>query len=329
MAETKITNIQIVPELFARYVREQTAANSRIFNSGAVIQSPLLDEALQGAGKIVSLPFIKDISGASEVLSDSGSLTVNNVTSDKQTAVRLMRGKAFGANDLAVALAGNTDIMGAIAASYGRYWAREMQNLLLQTVKGLFVSSGALATSHKLSVAAEATGSVTAATKFSSTEFLNAQAKLGDAADKLTMLMVHSKVYTDMQNLNLISFEPTSDQRLQIPRYLGKEVIVCDSMPTRAGTTSGTVYTSLLCGEGAFAYAEAPCPNTVETDRDILAGSDVIANRRHFAIHPQGLKFTSSSVAGASPTDAELATAANWGKAFEDKNIAIVAFDTN
>jgi hypothetical protein len=41
------------------------------------------------------------------------------------------------------------------------------------------------------------------------------------------------------------------------------------------------------------------------------------------------VKFTSASVAGDSPTAAELETAANWVRVFENKNVRLVAITHN
>jgi hypothetical protein len=52
-------------------------------------------------------------------------------------------------------------------------------------------------------------------------------------------------------------------------------------------------------------------------------------NRRRFILHPRGVKFTSASVAAANPTNAELETAANWVRVWENKNVRVVAVTHN
>jgi hypothetical protein len=46
-------------------------------------------------------------------------------------------------------------------------------------------------------------------------------------------------------------------------------------------------------------------------------------------MHPRGVKFTSASVAGANPTNAELENAANWVRVWENKNVRVVAVTHN
>jgi hypothetical protein len=41
------------------------------------------------------------------------------------------------------------------------------------------------------------------------------------------------------------------------------------------------------------------------------------------------VKFTSASVAADSPTNAEMETAANWVRVFENKNVRVLAIEHN
>jgi hypothetical protein len=43
-------------------------------------------------------------------------------------------------------------------------------------------------------------------------------------------------------------------------------------------------------------------------------------------LHPRGIKFLGGSVVGSSPTNAELALAANWTRIYDTKNIRILKF---
>jgi hypothetical protein len=52
-------------------------------------------------------------------------------------------------------------------------------------------------------------------------------------------------------------------------------------------------------------------------------------SRRADIVHPLGFEFTSASVAGQSATLAELATAANWNRVWERKNVPLCFLQTN
>jgi hypothetical protein len=168
---------------------------------------------------------------------------------------------------------------------------------------------------------------------------VDATAKLGDRGDRLTAVAMHSGTEAALRKLDLIDFVPDSEGKAQIRTFQGRRVVVDDNLPTRAGTTDGTVYTTYLFGPGAFAKGAAPLDGTplqggigtegVEFYRDALASDSDLINRRRYILHPRGVRFTSSSVAGDSPTNAELEMGANWTRVFEAKNVRIVAVTHN
>lgn len=312
MAVTKIQNV-IVPDVFNPYVVEKTAELSALFQSGIIRPDAALDTLARTGGTLLQMPFWTDLTGADEVLSDAAALTPQNIAASKDIARLHARGKAWGVNDLAKALSGD-DPMAQIGNLVAEYWARRFQALLISTLTGAFASSSMSGNVHDISA-------VTGADAFTGSTFIDAAHKLGDAESKLTAVMVHSLVFATMRKQNLIEFIPNSEGVYNIPTYLGKRVIVDDSMPVDTG-----VYTTYLFGEGAIGYGEGEAPVPTETDRDSLAGEEYLINRRHFIMHPRGVKWNEAAVAGEFPTNAECATAANWTRVYENKNIRIVKF---
>lgn len=312
MAVTKIQNV-IVPDVFNPYVVEKTAELSALFQSGIIRPDAALDTLARTGGTLLQMPFWTDLTGADEVLSDSTALTPQNIAASKDIARLHARGKAWGVNDLAKALSGD-DPMAQIGNLVADYWARRFQALLISTLKGVFAAASMSGNVHDISA-------VAGADAFTGSTFIDAAHKLGDAESKLTAVMVHSLVFATMRKQNLIEFIPNSEGVYNIPTYLGKRVIVDDSMPVTSG-----VYTTYLFGEGAIGYGEGEAPVPTETDRDSLAGEEYLINRRHFIMHPRGVKWNEASVAGEFPTNAECETAANWTRVYSNKNIRIVKF---
>ena len=107
----------------------------------------------------------------------------------------------------------------------------------------------------------------------------------------------------------------------KITRFLNRRVIVDDGCPA-----SGGVYTTYLFGEGAFAKGEGSAPKPVETDRDSLGGNDILIHRRHFVLHPRGIKWTNTTVADSSPTNIEAEDSTNWNRVYELKSIRLIKF---
>lgn len=309
----KISDI-IVPEVFNQYVIDKTAELSALSQSGVIENNPELDKLASAGGKLINMPFFNDLTGDDEVLSDSGSLTPGKIDAGQDIAVLLMRGKAWGVNDLARALSG-ADPMAAIGDLVATYWARMRQKTLINTLTGVFGAATMSGHVHDIS------GGSGDAAKITASAFIDAQTLLGDAADKLTAVAMHSSTYAALQKQNLITFIPNARGEVVIPTYLEKRVIVDDGCPVATD-----VFTTYLFGQGAVGLGNGAAPVPTETDRDSLAGEDILINRQHFLLHPRGIKFTSASVVGSSPTNAELATAANWARVYDPKNIRLVKF---
>ena len=311
MAKTKIADI-VVPEVFNPYVVERTAELSAFYQSGIIARNPELDSLASSGGKLVNMPYWEDLSGDDQVLSDTDALDVNKITAGQDVAVLLTRGNAWSVNDLAKALSGD-DPMKAIGDLVAAYWARRWQRVLISNLAGVFGAVTMATNLHDIS-AATAKG-IDAKTT------LDALQKLGDAKDRLVGFAMHSATENWLAKNDLIEYIQESQASPRVPYYLGKRVIVDDGMPT-----DGTDYTTYIFGEGAFGLGEGAAPVPTEFDRDSLAGDDIMINRRHFLLHPRGVAWQNASVVGSSPTNAELATAANWKRVYEAKNVRIVAF---
>jgi len=312
VAKTKIQDV-IVPEIFAAYVIQKTKELSNLISSGIARTSAILDGLVTQGGKLINMPFWAPLGGVDEVLSDTDPLTPDKITADKDVAPLLIRGKAWSTNELAGALAGSSP-MQAIAAQVAGWWNRREQGILLSILKGIF--GGPLATSHVNDISALSGD----AAKISDGAILDTKQLLGDAADQLTALFMHSAVFTALQKQRLINYIPDPINNSEFPTYLGYRVIVDDGAPVTSG-----VYSTFLFGAGVFGRGDGvPVDLTpVETDRDSLASDDILINRRALVLHPFGVKFTNTTVAGATPTNDELALTANWTKVFEDKAIGI------
>ena len=308
---TKISDI-IVPEVFNPYVTEQLKEQDMFVKSGIITQDKELDTLALAGGKLINMPFFKDLTGDDEVLSDNDALGVDKITTGQDVAALLMRGKAWSVNDLAKALSG-ADPMRAIGDLVTRYWLDRQQTTLLKILAGVFAAPTMASNLYD----------ITAATNkgFSAAGFITAKNKLGDNSNKLTAVAVHSQTYAFMEQNNLIDSVPDSEANVGFGTYMKKTIIVDDGCPV-----DGDNFTTYLFGKGAIGKGEGNAPVPTETDRDSLAGEDILINRRHFILHPRGVKFTNASVAGVSPTNAELAMAANWERVYDPKVVRLVAY---
>ena len=332
MAETKIIDI-IIPEVFLPYVIEKTSEKSALIQSGIIQTDAEFDRLASAGGNIVEMPFWQDLSGDDEVISDGGSLTVNKITTEKDRARKHQRGKAWGANDLAKFLSGD-DPMGAIASLVADYRARRLQAKLLSTLGGIF---GAASMSSNLLAIHKTSGAADASNMLNGLTFIDAVQLMGDQKEKLTAVMMHSAVEAHLLKLDLIDYVPDSTGKEMLSVFQGKRVVVDDSL-TPTTVDSKPVYPTYLFGEGAVAlgYSSEDEPLDggfgtwqLEYGRNGLAGETWLANRWRCILHPRGIAWHEASVAGDSPTNAELSTQSNWVRKYEPQNIRIVKVTHN
>src|SRR5512137_2811756 len=335
MAKTAVADI-IIPTDFEKYAIERTAELGAFGQCGVIEHSPVFDELAAGGGRTVEMPFWKDLSATGQLLSDSALLTVNKITADKDIARIHNDAQAWSVNHLAKVISGDHP-MQAIVDLVAEYWARTDEGLVVSCLKGIFAAasmSGNLLAIHSESVAGQS-----ASTRLNGATFVDATVRLGDRGDRLTAVAMHSATEAALRKLDLIDFIPDSEGKAQIRTFQGRRVVVDDNLPTRAGSTDGTVYTTYLFGPGAFAKGAAPLDGEplqggfgtagVELARVPLDSDTVLINRRRYILHPRGVKFNSASVAGDSPTNAELETSSNWTRVYENKNVRIVAVTHN
>ncbi len=322
MAVTALADV-IVPEVWVPYVQQQTTEKSALVQSGIISSSPELDNLVTQGGKLINMPFFNDLTGDDQVVPPQGTnLAVDKITTGQDVAVLLIRGKAWGAHELAGALAG-ADPMQAIANRYVAWWTRQEQKVLINILTGVF---GTALASHVNDIS---TGTGDAAV-ISGGAVLDTKQALGDAADALTALIMHSAVYTTLQKQNLIAFIPNARGEVNIPTYLGYRVIIDDGVPV-SGAGDERVFTTYLVGSGAVGRGEGvPVSLTpVETDRNSLGSEDYLITRRAFVLHPLGVawkdpgSYTTST--DPTPANADLAKAANWNLVVDHKKVALAA----
>ena len=335
MAKTALVDI-IIPTEFEKYAIERTAELSTFGQCGIIEMASQFDELASGGGREVRMPFWKDLTAPRQLLSDSGALSVNKITSDQDIARIHNDAQVWGVNHLAKVVSGD-DPMQAIVDLVGNYWARTDEGLVVSCLKGMFASASLAG--NRLAIASETVAGQSAGTRLNGSTFVDASVKLGDRGDRLTAVAMHSATEAALRKLDLIDFIPDSEGKPQIKTFQGRRVIVDDNLPVRAGTTDGLVYTTYLFGAGAFAKGAAPLDGTplqggfgtegVEIGRVPLESDTFLINRRRHILHPRGVKFNSAAVVGDSPTNAELENGANWTRVFENKNVRIVAVDHN
>ena len=328
-----IIDVKVFQDLPSVNSPEKTA----FFESGVVTRNSLLDGIATAAGKTAELPFWKDIDAtvAPNLSTDNPATlaTPDKIVQGEQIARKAFLNKGLSAADLASELAMGSRAMDQIRARVDAYWLRQWQRRLIASCNGILADNVANNSGDMvINVAVEATASQTATTKFNRDTFTDAVYTMGDAADALRAIAVHSAVMKQMVKNDDIVYVPDSQGRLTIPTYMGLRVIVDDGLPVVAGTTSGFKYTSVIFGEGAFGYGDGAPVVPVEVQREANqgngAGVETLWTRKTWILHPFGYQNTGTP-ASVSFSLAELAADAAWSRVVDRKNVPISFLVTN
>jgi hypothetical protein len=314
---TKVADV-IEPEVFNPYFREMSTRVNRFFASGIVASVPEVAIGDKG-GTLVQMPFWQALGEDAQLLDDNDDLVIKKIETEQDTAVLNARALVYGATDLAGALAGD-DPMTAIAAGIGENWSYVLNKQIIATLKGAF---GSMAAESPDVNTLDISGLSGAAGQLDGASFIDAAQMLGDFKDRIVGVLMHSAVEAHLAKADLIETLLDSEGKILMNSFMGKTVIVDD-----ANTPTNGVYDTYLFGPGAFGWAEGSPKVPSETGRDPLknGGQEYLVTRRHYVLHPRGIRWTPTSgvPAKTTPSNTELASAANWTRVYQAKNIRMV-----
>ena len=313
----------IVPDVFNAYMLKETTVRADVYQSGALAADADLAAKLSGGGRLFQTPFWNDLDNEE---SDVGNDDANDeaepgkIGSAKLQAIRQLRTRGWSSARLVKYLAGD-DPQLRIAERAGEYWARQFNEITISVLRGVFADN---VTNDSSDMVHDITGETGAAALISAEAILETKQTMGDRADGLSLLIMHSRLFTNLQVLNLIDFIPNSRGEVNIPTYLGYRVLVSDTVPV-IPDGSDFFYHTYLLGPGVLGWAEVPFEPGVEVESKPRggrgAGIQELWMRRQFCIHPYGFNFTDASVAEEFPTNTELRTAANWDRKFAERKM--------
>ena len=336
MATTRLTDV-IIPEVYNTYEAVNSPEKSALFLSGVLVMNEMLGSLATDGGETFNIPFWKDLDSSVEAnLSSSDPAayaTALKISTAKQIGRKVLLNQWYSNADIASELAGSNANQ-HVKNRFGTYWMRQFQRKLIAVTNGILADNVANDGSDMvIDVAAESIATQTTDTKFTRANFTNAFFTMGDNAEKITAIGVHSAIYKQMVDNNDIDFIEDSEGSLVIPTYMGKTVIVDDGMTVTAGTTDGFKYTTVLFGTGAIGYGEGTPMLPSEVKRDELAGNgagvEYIGERKTWLLHPFGYQSVTTPAAEGGFTNTELATAAVWSRVVDRKSVPLAFLVTN
>jgi len=335
MASTRIADIY-EPLTFAETISERAIELNAFISSGVAALDPLIDDQASVGGRI------GDITGNSPLSSVDPNISSDDpaVVSTPQKLVQSTQkwrlsalNQSWSSMDLARELASPNPVAG-ITDKIGQYWSTVWEKRIIAQTDGVIADNVANDSSDMvLDVSIEDGTAATATNLISANSVLDAKQTLGDRADDLSVIAMHSVIFTALQKQNLIQYIPNARGEIEFPSYLGYRVVVDDLMSVTAGATSGFKYTTLLFASNAIGYGNGRVDMPTETERKPDTGNgggqEIFYSRESKVYHPYGVSFESASVASISPSVAELKNAANWNRVWNRKNVGIAALITN
>lgn len=334
MATVQIADIY-EPLTFAALAQEASVEKNALIASGVVVERADITAQASAGGRIGDMPAFKPLTRNEPNYSSDDNTsfsTPDNINSGLQHWRLAAMNKSWSAMDFATELA-LTDPVTAITSSIGGYWATVEQTRVVKSCLGILADNLANDGGDMVySIATDDAGAVTAAEKISAEAIIIAASTLGDKQTEFVAIAVHGTVFTTLRLNNLIDVVEDSEGNTIFFKYQGMFLIVDDSLPAVAGTNRIT-YTSILFKNGVFGMGNGIVKNPSEYERKPSSGDgggeEIIYSRVSRIIHPWGMDFTSASVAGPTPTYAELAAAGNWNRIFSRKNVGIAFLQTN
>lgn len=328
MAVTQIADIY-VPAVVAPLVNDRFLLKSAIIRSGAVTQDALIASNI-AKGHAFEVPFRKEISShTANVSSDDPAVIAAAQKLDYgfTRVAPLNRNGRWGAADLARIVAGD-DPLAAVGNQLGDFWAKEVQGSFLSMLTGIFADNIANDASDMFFDVSIATGTVSSANKASRDAFIEAKATAGDRRQDFSLCFMHSSVAKYLEKTDTTSFEKPS-AAMPFKAYNGMIVIEDDSIAI-TGATGYKASTIYCVAAGAIGYDfSSQGLIAEESEREAAGGNgggvEYIYSRRRYAFAPNGISFLSIT----NPTDAQLATAANWDRKVGRKNVGLAALKVN
>lgn len=329
--DSKLFNAEVFQQY---YNRIPDLRLNKLIQSGAIRLRPDLATAMseQTGGNYITTPLLGLIDGDPVNYDGQTDISADSTKTYSHSRIVVGRAKAWTERDFSYDITGGVDFMANIADQVHVYWTSRDQETLIAILQGIF----AMTDTEGAKFVAAHTNDVTGVTNSdgkvglldATTLNTTMQKALGDNKNKFSLVVMHSVVATNLENLKLLTYAKLNDaegmQRdVTLATLNGRLVLIDDSMPTEevaavgtgsTATPAYTKYTTYVLGYGAIELTDCGVKHPFEMDRDPkkYGGVDVLYSRQRKSFAPYGINFTKASMSGLSPTDAELKTGANW-----------------
>ena len=320
------------PQAFGAYVNRipQTKLNELIKSKALTGDQEIRNVFSSQTGTAYArIPLKGLIDGAPLNYDGATDIVAESTKTFERGVVVIGRSKAWIEKDFSYDITGGVDFMDNVAQQIAPWWDAVKQSDLLAILKGVFSMTGAanlkFVNGHTSDVTTSGEGVVSAVTLNSCV-----QKASGDHKSKYSLVIMHSVVATNLENLQLLKYMTYTDPQgitrtLALGNWNGRVVLVDDSMPTEDVAAVGTEgqadyvpaytkYITYVLGDGAIAHEKigAKVPYAMSRDEKTNGGQDTLYTRDRYVLAPFGISYEKKSQATLSPTTAELEDGTNW-----------------
>lgn len=220
-------------EVFGRYANNNVPDLTRteMLKSGAIVMNQAVAAMLpdQTGGNFVTVPIKGGIGGEPDNYDGTTDMTSDTRETYTHSRIAVGRMHSWDEKDFNKEISGDT--FEAVASEVARYWDKVDQKILYSVLKGIYSMTGEeneeFVNEHTYREA-----------KFTEITLNNAiQQALGDNKDAFVLAIMHSRVATNLENLNLLEYLKYTDsngvqRNLTLATLNGRTVIIDDGVPT-------------------------------------------------------------------------------------------------
>ena len=315
---------------------------NKLRESKAIVPDQRLRDAFitnsQTGTVYATLPFFGLISGEPLNYDGETDLAAEKTDTFEQGVFTYGRMMGWTEADFSYDITGGVDFMANVRNQINSYWNEVDQDVILAILEGIFSMSrtgtGAAKTAnsefvskHTYDISQSGVDAETTKDMCVGATSLNVaiQKACGDNKQKFSLVICHSSVATNLENLKLLAYLKYTDAEgierdLGMGTWNGRLVAVDDSMPVEVknvGEAGGdiSIYTTYVLGEGAVGFEPVGAKVPYEMIRDAKAhgGEDTLISRKRNAVSVAGISYLKAAQRTNSPTNEELKNGKNWG----------------
>lgn len=330
------------PQAFGAYVKRiPNVTKTELAKCGAVGSNEQAKAALstQTGSLYARIPYFGRISGKTSQNNDGATnIESTNTTTFEQGFIVASRMDSWTERSFSKNITAGVDFMDNVAAQIADYKFEVRQAMLLAILKGVFSMKTTGST-----VAEKAAKEFIEKHTFDISKEKNAEATLvgattlnkaiqkacGDNKNIFKLVIMHSEVATNLENMKLVKFMTQTDKdgierELALATWNGRLVLIDDGMPTEEVTDPAgnyMAYTTYILGEDSIILDDVgdSVPYEMSRDAKTNGGQDTLYVRDRYICGVDGISFEKPSSITASASNKDLETGTNWNIINDEK----------